>query len=451
MILLINPKTSKSSEVSSKFFREPNSGLLYLAAILDLNDISVDILDLEQFRDLNELELSEVIKEKITGYRIFGITSLTNTFHISLEIAKVIKNQDRHNLVILGGPHVSFMYKEILEYDKTSENLIDFICIGEAEKSFLNLVKILISSIINDKSVDYFENKLKTINGLAFTNSKGDLSVNHSQDEIKIDKIPLPARYKLLQDNYYYTVANVIVNRGCPNQCSFCSRQKMFKNTRIRSIESILSEIRDILSLQTYNHINFYDNININKEFFRDFCEMFIQNNIIIPWGCEIRVDTITFEEAQLLKRAGCKLIATGIESANNTVLKQNFKYQDPERVRTGIENLKKHDIPIQAYFVLGLPGESDNSVYETIEFIKSLPLSETDEINYFVATPYPGSRLWDDREKFGIKIIENDFNKYDCEHIIFETKELNEEKLIELHSIAKNVEKEFKFRFGDQ
>jgi len=445
MILLINPKTSKSSEVSSKFFREPNSGLLYLAAILDLNDISVDILDLEQFRDLNELELTEVIKEKITGYRIFGITSLTNTIHISLEIARIIKYQDRNNLVVLGGPHVTFLYNEILEHDKNTENLIDFICIGEAENSFLALVKILISSIVHNKNLKFFENKIETINGLAFINSKGDLSVNYSQGEINIDKIPLPARYKLLQDNYYYTVANVIVNRGCPNQCSFCSRQKMFKNTRIRSIESILSEIRDIQSLQTYNHINFYDNININKEFFRSFCKMFIANDIRIPWGCEIRVDTITPEEAQLLKRAGCKLIATGIESANISVLKQNFKYQDPERVLTGIINLKKQDIPIQAYFVLGLPGESENSVIETIKYIKSLPLNEDDEINYFVATPYPGSRLWDDRKKFGIKIIERDFNKYDCEHIIFETKELNKEKLIELHSIAKNVEKEYR------
>ena len=67
------------------------------------------------------------------------------------------------------------------------------------------------------------------------------------------------------------------------------------------------------------------------------------------------------------------------------------------------------------------------------------------------MATSYPGSRLWDDKEKFGITIIEKDFKKYDCEHIIFETTELNKEKLIKLHSIAKKVEKEYKFRFGDQ
>ncbi|MCK4286612.1 MAG: cobalamin-dependent protein, partial [Candidatus Lokiarchaeota archaeon] len=135
MILLINPKTSKASEVQRAFFREPNLGILYLTAILDNHNISVDILDLEQYLDFTELEIEDVIKEKAKNYNIFGITSLTNTFHLAIDIARIIKKQDRNNYIILGGPHVTFMYKEILENDKKSENLIDFICIGEAEKS----------------------------------------------------------------------------------------------------------------------------------------------------------------------------------------------------------------------------------------------------------------------------------------------------------------------------
>ncbi len=444
MILLINPRTSKPSEVRTQYFREPNLGILYLAAILDLNDIPVDILDLEQFIDLNENELEDLIKERIINYKIFGITSLTNTIHLALNIARIIKNQNKENTIVLGGPHVSFTYKKLLEHDKKAEKLIDYICIGEAENSFLQLAKILISKILNKKKLKDYEQQLRIINGLAFIDSKGNLIFNPPIDNIKLENLPLPARYKVPQDNYYYTVANIIVNRGCPNQCSFCSRQNLFKTTRIRTIESILKEIRDILYLQTYNHINFYDNININKEFFRKFCKMFIENNIKIPWGCEIRVDAITLEEARLLKKAGCNLVATGIESANDTVLKTNFKYQDPERVRNGIIHLKNNNIAIQAYFVLGLPGETEKSFSETVEYIKSLPLDESDEINYFVATPYPGSRLWDEKEHFQIKIFEKKFTNYDCNHIIFETKELKKEKLEVLYKYAKDIEKEY-------
>ena len=444
MILLINPRTSKPSEVRSQFFREPNLGLLYLTAILDLNDIPVDILDLEQFIDLDEVELENVIKERIADYKIFGITSLTNTFHLALRVARIIKNYDKDNCVILGGPHVSFMYKDILQNDRKTENLIDFICIGEAENSFLNLVKLLTSQILNKKRLEYDKDHSDSIKGIAYINSTGSIHVNNQIDEIDIEKLPLPARYKLSQENYYYTVANIIVNRGCPNQCSFCSIQNLFKKTRIRSIESIIKEIRDIQSLQTYNHINFYDNININNRFFRNFCRMFIDNKITIPWGCELRVDTINSEDARLLKEAGCQLIATGIESANENVLKTNFKYQDPEQVRNGIINLKKYDIAIQAYFVLGLPAETEDSLSQTIEFIESLPLDNKDDLNYFVATPYPGSRLWDEREEFGITIFEHDFTKYDCNHIIFKTKELNKKELEKLFAKTKEIEKQY-------
>ncbi|MFX0021928.1 MAG: B12-binding domain-containing radical SAM protein [Candidatus Hermodarchaeota archaeon] len=444
MILLINPRTSKPSEVRTQYFREPNLGLLYLTAILERNDIPVDILDLEQFIDLNENELKDIIKEKIADYQIFGITSLTNTFHLAKDIARIIKNQDKDNIIILGGPHVSFTYKEILKHDNKTENLIDFICIGEAENSFLQLIRLLVPLILNQQKFRNYEHQLQTINGLAYIDSKGKLIINPHVQSTELESLPLPTRYKLPQEYYYYTVANVIVNRGCPNQCSFCSRQNLFKTTRIRSIDSILKEVKDILSLQTYTHINFYDNVNINKEFFKNFCKMFIENNIKVPWGCEIRVDTITPEEAHLLKQAGCNLVATGIESANETVLKTNFKYQDPERVREGIINLKNHDIALQVYFVLGLPGETEESFYETVEYIKSLPLDEHDELNYFVATPYPGSRLWEEKENFQIKIFETNFTKYDCNHIIFETKELKKEKLELLYKQAKDIEKQF-------
>ena len=444
MILLINPRTSKPSEVRTQYFREPNLGLLYIAAILDKNDIPVDILDLEQFIDFDKNELKDLINERIVDYQIFGITSLTNTFDIALDIARIIKSQNQENIIILGGPHVSFTYKKVLEHDIKTENLIDFICIGEAENSFLQLVKFLVPLILNHQKFRNYDDHLHTINGLAYIDSKGKLITNSPVQTTELESLPLPARYKLPQEYYYYTVANVIVNRGCPNQCSFCSRQNLFKTTRIRTINSILKEIKDIQSLQTYTHINFYDNVNIKKEFFRDFCKMFIENNIKIPWGCEIRVDTITAEEAHLLKQAGCNLVATGIESANEEVLKTNFKYQDPECVREGIINLKNHDIALQVYFVLGLPGETEESFHETVDYIKSLPLDENDELSYFVATPYPGSRLWEEKENFQIKIFENNFSKYDCNHIIFETKELKKDRLEILYKYAKDIENKY-------
>jgi radical SAM superfamily enzyme YgiQ (UPF0313 family) len=93
---------------------------------------------------------------------------------------------------------------------------------------------------------------------------------------------------------------------------------------------------------------------------------------------------------------------------------------------------------------VLGLPGETVDTFQKTIKYIQNLPLDENDRINYFVATPYPGSRLWDEMDKFKIRIVENDFSNYDCEHLIFETPDLNLETLEELYIVAKKLEAEF-------
>ena len=440
MILLINPKTTKPTEFQTDFFREPNLGILYLAAILDQNNIPVEILDLEQYYSLETEELNTIIIEKIDQYEIIGITSLTNTFHLALKTARLIKNYDHKKIIVLGGPHVSFQYEEILN----KETIIDFICVRESENSFLELAKILISVINNNELIQYYKKELDKISGLAYKNLRDEIKFTGFPKPVDVEKIPLPARYLLSQETFYYRVANVIINRGCPNQCSFCSRQKMAPVVRIRSLGSILSEIRDIATYQTYNYINFYDNININRIFFHNFCRLFIDNKIKIPWGCELRVDSITAEDARLLKEAGCKLIATGIESASLEVLKNNLKYQDPKQVVTGIRHLKEVNIPIQAYFVLGLPGETEISFHKTVKFIKNLPLNKDDRINYFAATPYPGSRLWDEKDYFKIKIVENDYTKYDCQHIIFETQDLDLKKLNNLLNIAKETEKLF-------
>ena len=156
------------------------------------------------------------------------------------------------------------------------------------------------------------------------------------------------------------------------------------------------------------------------------------------------RVDSITQEEARLLKQAGCHLVATGIESASPEVLKQNFKYQNPGEVLLGLKYLKQVEIPVQAYFVLGLPGETEKTFSDTIQYIKQLPFDDNDRINYFVATPYPGSMLWLEQDEFGIVIFENDFSKYDCEHVIFQTNDMSRDQLEKLHQTAKKVESHF-------
>lgn len=423
-----------------QFHREPPSGILLLAAILETAEYSVDILDGSIHENVEE----ELINVAL-NYRCFGLTALTNTFHKAIKYAQIIRTRNPEAFIVIGGPHASFTYEEILQQYPE----FDVVAIGEAEGTIIPLMTWLLEDPVQfgrniiDRPRSTFDKSPTTIPiGCAIRTTKDQVKIlfytdNHVQPKhfnplsytiffsgwpkpVNLNQNPLPARHLL---HAVYDVANVSFNRGCPNQCSFCSRQRLFSHqVRVRDLNQIQSELQEIMANYKYKFVNFYDNVNIQPKIFREFLQMLIKMRFKIPWGCELRADILTYEDCLLMKKAGCVGAATGIESADDGVLRANFKYQDPEKVRIGIQNLKKAGIKVQAYFVVGLPGDSKQSFQTTLEYFKTLNLDNQDEVDFFIATPYPGSKLCDQRAEFGIDIKMVDFRFYDCEHFIFET-----------------------------
>ncbi len=413
-ILLVNPGTELNSK--KKYNREPPSGLLCIANYLRLNGLDVKVVDAE---DKKLLHMYLDLEPKIVG-----ITCLTNTFNKAVEIASEIKRKLNNTKIVMGGPHATFMWKEILEkYD-----VIDFVIIGEGEYSLLELYN----------SVDNF----RKIQGLAFR--MGDEIVSNGFSAIfDVNSFKYPERYYIIPNKY--EVASVIVNRGCPFNCSFCARQKLFREVRIRNPENIVDEMLDIEKLE-YSFIGLYDNININQEVALKICKNIKNKGLKIGWGAELRLDKLSEHLAYELSSSGCQVIAVGIESADENVLKLNGKYQSLDMVRKGIKNAKNAGLAIQCYFVIGLPGETNESFEKTIKFIEELPLIPgVDRIDFFMATPYPGSRLFENGgSEFNIKIIDKNWDHYDTEHVIFETEHLSLEDLQELFNFAKKYQKAF-------
>ena len=125
------------------------------------------------------------------------------------------------------------------------------------------------------------------------------------------------------------------------------------------------------------------------------------------------------------------QLIATGIESSSRDVLRKNFKFQNPEAVARGIRFMKEAGLAIQAYFIIGLPGDNPQRFEETLQFAKKLPFEAgRDRVNFFLLTPYPGSDLATYPEKYGVKIISQEYLDYTCHEILVETETLNAEEI---------------------
>lgn len=488
-LLLLNPRTSKlvkeediKKAAPHEELREPPTGIMILASILENSGFSVDILDCSILQ-----KPFNYIRKNIGKYRLLGITSLTNTFLFASQIAKTAKRFNPDLYIIMGGAHASFKFDEILR----DYPYIDAVCIGESEKSFPwlvnQLLKIPYVDLVYEKSTSKsgikknkphrIQNILgsasKIPKGLAYLNTpiispfiaglKGYSPLNVDKltssnikqkrttiftgfpDPTDLKDVPLPARHLISMN---YTVANVLVNRGCPFKCSFCVRTKLFSTVRIRELINVLDEIDQISNYSNYKFVNFYDNLNLNKQYFTKFLEALnARKKKMLPWGTELRADMITKEEAVLMKNTNCRIVATGIESADETVLKKNFKFQDPYKSAEGIRILKNAGIAVQAYFVLGLPGETEESFKKTLEFAKKLPLQKgVDLIEFFVATPYPGSDLDKKYESFGLKkVVDHNYNLYNCENIIMVPETLNYAQLKDMIKEADKIKKMFK------
>lgn len=495
-VLLLNPRTelekkeisensskNKKNKILTNYLREPPNGILLLASYLEEKGYSVEILDCSIIENP-----FEYLRQNALKYRLLGFTALTNTINKALELAKCAKRYNPHIFIIGGGPHATFEYETILK----NNPFIDAICIGESENSFPWLVKKLLnissaeafdkndSEILkkyenhpgiiqkildNEKSIPkglvYPEKSLidpfikamkglKPLNEYSFIANK-PLEVNKIQiiqsgfpSPTSLDSILLPARHLI---DMKYNVADVLINRGCPNKCSFCARTQLFPKFRVRTLDNVFKELEQIKAYSNFKFVNFYDNINVNHQYFEDFLNKLIETHFPLPWGAELRVDLITEKEAKLMKDANCKIVATGIESADPIILSMNFKNQNPEKVKQGISLLKKNGIAIQAYFMIGLPGETKESFNKTLEYLRNLPLEpDVDQVNFFVTTLYPGSELWINKEKYGLNVVNFNYNLYNCKDIVFETSNLSYSNLRQMIARSRDVKIELGF-----
>ncbi|MHA1681058.1 MAG: B12-binding domain-containing radical SAM protein [Promethearchaeota archaeon] len=448
-VLLVNPGTELEDRGS--WNREPPVGLLYLVAVLEQAGYTCQIIDMDGGLTVDDLEDS---LESLPEPLIIGFTSLTNTINRTFKLIDSVKgyysSKGRDPVLVMGGPHATFTYEQLLHDD-----IVDFIFIGEGEGTIVDFVEIVLEHVNQgqlkrDAICNALQSERNKHVNVAFKDANGETRVNDSifPGVKNISNLPFPARYlyPFNKPDHVYETATIIANRGCPNQCIFCSRQALFLKARWREPENLLDEIREIHQRRTYEYYNIYDNLTISPRFLKDFLgKLAAEKKFHLPWGAELRVDMIDDEAARLLKRAGCRLAATGIESANPEILKIAGKFQSIEKVREGLERIKAVGIPVQAYFIVGLPGETRSTFNETIAFIKDSPLEPgMDTIDFFAATPYPGSRLHERKDEYGIEIFNDDMDEWDCQHLVFSIPTLDRDQLDGIWKEAKAFENGF-------
>ena len=245
-------------------------------------------------------------------------------------------------------------------------------------------------SIREDGTVD-----LNGIKGLAWRNGE-DIEVNLPRPFIAdLDELPIPMHELLPLEKYRMPLIKgpftfIVTSRGCPAGCTYCIKHVNYQySTRLRSPKLLMQEMWQLKRLGIH-HIHMYaDLFTVNREQVVGLCQQMIAENLDVKWTCNSRVDFVDEEMLQLMGKAGCTLISWGIESGNEQILKRAHKGIYPEKAERALIWAKKAGIMNWGYFIIGLPGETAETIRQTIDFSKKLPL---DIALFHVAAPYPGT-----------------------------------------------------------
>jgi anaerobic magnesium-protoporphyrin IX monomethyl ester cyclase len=365
-VTLINPFTSKK-------WRLPPLGLLYLASYLEKNGVSVKVLD----------PLSQGNEEYVSKSGYTGITCMSGQFKKVQEIAKQVKTNNPETIIVVGGVHPTVAAEDV----KADPN-IDVVVTGEAESALLRIV----------------EENIR--NGTVY----GEIIQN-------LDEIPSPARHLVNMDWYlrrngivfpkWLRATSVITSRGCPNSCHFCinSKHAMFgKKVRYHSAKYVIEEIDELVSRYRTEGIFFVDdNFVLNGKRLLEICNGI--RRFDLKWTCLSRVDTINREALEAMKCSGCVTIGFGVESGSQKVLNSLNKKAKIEDAIKAFDLCHDAGLKTWATIIIGSSEEQREDVELTDRLLQRI---NPDYLEIFYLTPYRGTVLYDKAAEEGWVVSEN-------------------------------------------
>ncbi|MBN1273906.1 MAG: B12-binding domain-containing radical SAM protein [Candidatus Aminicenantes bacterium] len=345
--------------------------------------------------------ISQLIRN--TDPEIVGIGSHTCQYPLSLKILETCKKAKPGITTVVGGPHITFLDRECL----TDSQAVDVVVRGEGEWTMLEVTR----NVLEGKSLD-------NIQGLTFR--KGDSVVRtedrppgHLEELPAVDYSQVNPEY-MSRSNFFFTFT-----RGCPFHCSYCVESRFWGHKmRVRSVDKIMKEIKYLVSTYADKNIfiGFLASIfNVPKDFFQSICG---ELKKIDFGGRTVAVlasaNHLPENHVQLMKEAGITRILIAVESASEKVLRVMNKNISFQQVIEKCRLIRKHGLEAGTLWMFGHPGETPETAETSLKAMVYLwenELNMTQEVSIF--NPYPGTAIYNDPQKYGIKIMTRDWEKF--------------------------------------
>lgn len=362
--------------------KNPPLGLAYLAAALRRSGYLPRIVDLN-VEDHTGDELGALVRE--LEPLAVGISFMTNQYGESLRLAEAVRSASPSTRIVVGGPHVSALPRETLRECPAA----DFAVVGEGEETFPQLLDSLASG----------DPRMDRIAGICYRRGKECVRTRPRAPIADVDRLPFPA-WDLLEPEKYsvFSVGKgrafaLLSSRGCPGRCTFCDSHTVFGRTfRPRSARAIFSEIESLHAGYGMLEFDFVDDmITLKKDRVFELCRLIEGSGIPFRWMANSRVNTLSREMLEAMKRSGCVRIDVGVESGDPAVRRLARKGTTNEQIIRVHEWARELGLQIGAFAMVGNLGESMESVKMTARLLKDIG----QDVMISIACPFPGTELY--------------------------------------------------------
>ncbi len=397
---------------SDKFIEYPVY-LAYVVAVLEKAGIEVEFIDavVEEFSIEDFADAAAKINPDMVV-----IECSTPSIKYDLSTAKSLKERMSNVFTVLIGSHPTFFHREVMKENPA----VDAICRGEFDLT----VRDLAVSLSNGDRLD-------KVRGITYRDGQ-KIQENEERPLIKnIDELPFPDR-RIVKSKYYrqgtFTgkeCTTIVSSRGCPHSCTYCLWPKTLygQRFRARSAENVVAEIENVVNEFHVDEIYFDDDsLALNRPRILRICQLINEKNIRVKWIPQCRVDSMDEEVISAMKKAGCHYIRFGVESGSQEILDAMWKGTKLAQIERAFDLCQKAGIKTQAFFLFGIPGETNQTIKETIKFAKRL---RPDSAQFAVVVPHPGTVLYEICQKEGWLKYEiwEDFSAGNC---LIETPQLS-------------------------
>ena len=389
MVLVINEPFVKyfcrtqrwAARTRGRVLRAPD-WLAYATAILEEDGLETELYDFPAL-GWDKQKLVSLVKEKKPDFVV--LDSTTPSIYSDIECARLVKDNCKAK-VIMVGPHISALPEQTLLLAK---GFVDVACIGEYDYTVKDIIENF-DSLDSVKGIAYYRN------GKAVITAPRPLIEN-------LDELPFPAWHQLDLLKYFdggklYPYVDIISGRGCPNRCIFCLWPQVMHGLRyrFRSPKNVVDEIEyDLKICPKARQGEFFfedDTFTVNRERAIEICEEILRRNLKITFSVNARADSADEKMFKIMKKAGCRELLVGFESGVQEILDKAHKNITLDDSCRFMELAKKEKLQVHGCFVVGLPGETEETAKKTIDFALSL---DCDTVQFSGAVPFPGTEFF--------------------------------------------------------